>query len=222
MNSLTTLVRFGKNLVLPKGVKFRTLPLGLAAGCVMRLDLHTGFRVYVGLYERELAPHFRSLVRAGYNSFDVGGKGGYYALLLGKLSRGKVISFECEKAAAEEMRQTFARNPYPIQTVEGFVGDASGGENVTLDEVAARTFVPDFIKMDIEGAETKALRGAQAILAGRKPSLIIEVHGREIEDECLELLKGHGYSPVVVDQGSLLQEDRPLEHNRWLVCAGRP
>jgi hypothetical protein len=221
MSALGSLAHIGKNALVPKGADFRKVLFGPAAGCVMHLDLQNNFTVYVGLYERELRPHFRSLVRRGYNCFDVGGKGGYYALLLAKQSRGKIVSFECEKIAAEEMRRTFAKNPYAIETVEGFVGDQNQGENVTLDAVAARTFVPDFIKMDIEGAEAKALVGARAILAGRKPSLIIEVHGREIEDECLSTLRSHGYQPKVVTQRSILKETRPLGHNRWLVCEGR-
>lgn len=187
----------------------------------MKLDLSSGFQTYVGMYERELWRHFQKLVHSGYNSFDVGGKGGYYALLLGKMSGGRVISFECEKDAAEEMRETFGRNGYQIQTIEAFVSDDDGAGRTTLDTVAAQTFVPDFIKMDIEGGETKALLGARAILEKRKPSLIIEVHGREIEEECIKILVSHGYAPEVVDQRAFFKELRPLEHNRWLVCAGR-
>lgn len=221
MNSLLQLMRVGKNAVVPKGKVFRRLPVGPASGCVMKIDFNHAFRLYLGLYERELWSHFKSLVRSGYNSFDVGGQGGYYALLLGKLSGGRVMSFECEKEAADEMRATFARNSYQITTVETFVSDHDNDGTMTLDKVAARTFVPDFIKMDIEGAENKALIGAREILANRKPSLIIEVHGQDVEEECKQILASHGYVPEVVEQQSFFKEVRPLSHNRWLICRGR-
>lgn len=81
------------------------------------------------------------------------------------------------------------------------------------------TFVPDFIKG--AGGERRCAAHAR-FLAERKPSLIVEVHARDIEDECIDLLNGHGYAPLVVDQTISRTEDRPLEHNRWLVCNGRP
>jgi hypothetical protein len=222
INPLLSLLRAGKNAVVPKGKDFRRLPFGPAAGCVMKVDFHHGFQMYLGIYERELWRHFKRLVRPGYNSFDVGGQGGYYALLLAKMSSGQVVSFECDKGAADEMRDTFARNSYRIATIEAFVGDTVADPGTTtLDAVAAQTFVPDFIKMDIEGAEHQALLGASAILSGRKPSLIIEVHGRDIEDECRKILVSYGYTPEVVDQRQFLKEVRPLAHNRWLVCPGR-
>lgn len=221
-NPVLSLLRAGKNAVALKGKEFRRLPFGPAAGCVMKVDFHHCFQMYLGIYERELWRHFKRLVRPGYNSFDVGGQGGYYALLLGKISGGQVVSFECDKAAAEEMRDTFARNRYRIDTVEAFVGDSTAAPGTTtLDAAAAQTFVPDFIKMDIEGAENQALLGARGILADRKPSLIIEVHGRDVEDECRKILQSHGYAPETVDQRPFLKEVRPLAHNRWLVCAGR-
>lgn len=208
-----------KNAVLPKNSQFRKLLLGPAAGCVMQIDFAHHTRLYLGLYERQLNPYMKQLVRPGCRSFDVGGQGGYDALILAKLSGGAVVSFECDPQAAEEMRQTFARNPFDIKTVEAFVG--SGDGCLSLDEAASRMFMPDFIKMDIEGAEVEALAGAETILSTRKPHMIIEVHGKPQEEGCLETLARHGYAPEIVNQPKTLRDHRPLDHNRWLVCRGR-
>jgi hypothetical protein len=188
----------------------------------MQVDFRSQTRTYLGLYESELNKYFRSMVRPGFNSFDVGGQGGYVALMLAKLSGGgRVVSFECDAAAVTVMRETFARNPYAIETIQAFVGKSEGAGKTTLDAVAARTFIPDFIKMDIEWAELDALQGAQTILSTRKPGLIVETHSKELEDACIDLLRGHDYEPKIVDQRRWFPDVRTIAHNRWLVCEGR-
>jgi FkbM family methyltransferase len=58
--------------------------------------------------------------------------------------------------------------------VEGSDGPA---EIVTLDEWARETkVVPDFIKMDLEGYETKALLGAREIITRHRPRLAIALY----------------------------------------------
>lgn len=219
---LSEIARACKNIILPAGPKYRKLAFGPAAGCVMQLDFRGQTKMYLGLHEIEIAKYFRSMVRPGFSSFDVGGQGGYVALMLAKLSgNGKVVSIECDKEAARVMRETFALNPYPIQTIEAFIGKSDGGGQMTLDALAATTFTPDFIKIDIEGAEMDALLGASSILTTRKPGLIIETHSLELEVGCIDVLRGHGYSPRIIDQRRWLRETRTIPHNRWLVCEGR-
>jgi FkbM family methyltransferase len=52
---------------------------------------------------------------------------------------------------------------------------------------------PDFVKMDIEGAETAAVPGMMHTLAARRPTLLIELHGRAAAVETLGRLAGAGY-----------------------------
>lgn len=47
---------------------------------------------------------------------------------------------------------------------------------------AARGLVPEVIKIDVEGAELRVLRGAKALLAQYHPVLILSVHPRELLD----------------------------------------
>jgi hypothetical protein len=51
--------------------------------------------------------------------------------------------------------------------------------------------------------------------------MIVEVHGMQKEDRSLSILRGHGYSPIIVDRSKLFGEKRPMDHNRWLICPGR-
>jgi hypothetical protein len=189
----------------------------------MIIDTDRHLTVYFGAYERELNKYFRRLVRRGCKAFDVGGHNGYDALLIANLSKGPVISFECDPDNIELMRKNFALNPFKIEAVQGFVSSRSGAAGeITLDEMADRTFTPDFIKMDIEGAEADALRGAKRIMKAVHPAMILEVHGRDVEDQCLEILRDNGYSPTIVNQRKrIIREQRGDDHNRWVVCEGR-
>ena len=56
---------------------------------------------------------------------------------------------------------------------------------VTLDEAIADANLPapDFIKIDIEGWELEALRGARATLERCRPSLFLEMHGETIAEK---------------------------------------
>jgi len=188
----------------------------------MAINYHYDLRLYFGLYEFETQKWFRRLVKKGSRCFDVGGAGAYDALLLSKLSgAGDVVSFECDDRAASEMLKTVKLNSYPIEVVKAYVSENDENGQMSLDAAAKRYFVPDFIKIDIEGAEDRALLGADSILTSRKPSMIIEVHGKEKENRCLAILKRYGYEAIIVDRGKFLQEQRPIGHNRWLVCKGR-
>lgn len=212
-----------KKAILPSGRTIRRLPLGLARGLWMGIDFQRGeTRLFLGLYEMELNAHLRRLVKPGHRCFDVGGQYGYDALVLARLSQNTVVSVECDTALAAEMRENFSANPAlpAVTVVPQFVGPPLGS-GVTIDELAEQHFVPDFIKMDIEGGEADALVGASAVLAQR-PALLIEVHGADIEWRCLEILRGAGYPPPrVVEPRAFLREHRPISHNRWLIFEGQ-
>lgn len=215
---MLTYLRPVKNLLVPKGRRLYRLPFGPAAGCRMRLDLQNQFIQYLGVYERELTPHFRRLLEPGLDCFDIGGQGGYDALLMAKLTGGKILSCECDPVWAEELRQTFLCNRYEIDVFQGFVSDNNEGGHITLDQLAKMTFAPNFIKIDIEGGEASALRGAGRIIERAKPAMIIEIHGAEQELECRNILQEYGYSIQTVYPRRFAKERRPLEHNFWFVC----
>jgi len=202
----------------------RRLPVGLGRGLRMGIDFQRGeTRLYLGLYEVELNRHLRSIAKLGYRSFDIGGQYGYDALVLAKLTGREVVSVEADPNLAEEIRENAAANPTlsRIDVEVGFVAADDQRNHVRIDTLADRHFVPDLIKLDIEGGEVEALRGASHVLADRKPAIQLEVHGKEVEWECLSLLRDAGYDPpTVVDRRRWLPEHRPIDHNRWLIFPG--
>jgi hypothetical protein len=103
----------------------------------------------------------------------------------------------------------------------GFIDsyDSAGIGHITLDTLVAECgFVPDVVKIDIEGWEVEALGGAANLLSSRKPSLIIEVHSADLEKECLVLLADHDYSTEIVDPRRFIPDYRLLAGNRWIIA----
>ena len=196
----------------------RCLPLGLGRGLRMQIDFRHQTRTYLGLYEIELDRHLRRILRPGMSSFDVGAQHGYDSLVVAKRTRARVAAFECDAGCISGMRESFALNPdlapliQPVQATVGF--------DLGLDEWAyGDGFVPDFIKVDIEGGEWEALRSANRLLGERHPAVVVETHSADLERACGRLLVDHGYRPMIVDQRLVLPDHRPTrEQNRWLVA----
>lgn len=65
----------------------------------------------------------------------------------------------------------------------------------SVDNLVAKHHLrePDFIKLDVEGAETVAVRGMLKTLERKRPTLLIELHGPDAARETLPLLDRLGY-----------------------------
>lgn len=77
----------------------------------------------------------------------------------------------------------------------------------------------DAVKMDIEGAETRAIVGMRETLQRWKPILLIEAHG-PVADRGLQILVDQDYQLFqVTDDGKVHPDDhiRPLKHGHWLA-----
>lgn len=192
------------------------------------IDFGYQSKLYVGLYEVELDPYFRRFCHPGYDCFDVGGGLGYNALIMAKLTGGRVVSFECDADACDRIRATFAANAEVARRLDvcqclvSIQTDLSKGR-VALDDVAFGEggFVPDVLNIDVEGGEAAVLQGAVDILGTRRPHVIVETHSAEVEEKCRRMLLGFGYAPEIVAQRRFLRDQRPLAHNRWIVAEGR-
>jgi hypothetical protein len=223
-----TLAGRQKNRVLPDGPALRRLPCGIGAGARMEIDFRHHTKLFLGLYEIEINRYIRAMCAASEGCFDVGGQTGYDALVVAGLTTGPVVSIDCDPGSVAEMRRVFASNPRlrdrlsVLETTVAGTSDAAQGR-LALDEIAysPEWFVPDFVKIDIDGGELDALRGAARLLAEHRPHLIVETHSRELELACAELLHAAGYAPSIVNNRGWLKDLRPA-HNRWLVARGSP
>jgi len=81
-------------------------------------------------------------------------------------------------------------------------------KSVTLDETFAEQQDPDFIKIDVEGAELMVLHGAQTVIERANPAIFFECD--EKRTQVMEFLASRGY--VFFDFTSL-QRINTLAHN---------
>jgi len=65
--------------------------------------------------------------------------------------------------------------------------------SVTLDWLLQHFRKPDVLKIDVEGAELRALAGAKTILAEVRPVIVCEVSADKASD-VTKMLAGHGYT----------------------------
>lgn len=211
-----------KEKLLSNNIKPRRIIFGPAAGLRIEIEPNSEFRFWLGIYEAELSKYFRRFAFKGAKCFDVGGAEGYHSVMIANLSGNRVVVFEPGDGWPEKIRRELDRNNLSGDVEKVYIGNKTAKGVTTVDAAAEKFFKPDFIKIDIEGAEADALSGATKVLSEHKPHLIIEVHGFEVEKQCLAILGSHGYTPVVVNPRKWFEEYRPIENNRWLVCEGRP
>ena len=83
---------------------------------------------------------------------------------------------------------------------------------VSLDDFCRQEAVrPDFIKIDVEGFELEALRGASSLLREARPMLMVEIQAAH--EEVLRLARWHGYL-MFTAKGEILRgsEDFAAQH----------
>jgi FkbM family methyltransferase len=183
---------------------------------------------WLGSYEWEKRQAFEAAVPRGAVVYDVGANVGYYTLLAAELAgpSGSVIAFEpvarnlrylethlslnhignamISRAAAWDRTGSVRFDPGPGNS-QGSAGDSGPTEvsAITLDDFRVREDVPfpTVIKMDIEGGEYRALKGATEILTRAAPTIFLATHGAEVHRSCCDLLGCLGYEVRAVTAG---------------------
>ena len=104
----------------------------------------------------------------GMTLLDVGSAEGIFALDTIDFIN-EVIIFECEEFWLTPLKATFAPWLDKVRFVEKYVGNETHGKYITLDDFLKETPKENlFFKMDIEGTEREALKGAENLLKESK------------------------------------------------------
>ena len=170
---------------------------------------------WLGSYEFEKQRRFFEAVPQGGVVWDLGAHVGFYTLLAAKKAK-YVLAIEplIENAAYldEHLRLNHILN---VAVLKGAVCDTSGtgrfspGHSTPMGKIAATGVVevrlftlntlvncyppPALLKIDVEGAEFKVLRGGLEYLKASKPTIFLATHGCAVHKACVKLLQGIGY-----------------------------
>jgi precorrin-6B methylase 2 len=216
--NLTPLKVAIKRRILPDRSFYLRTYFGLAAGGIVHVNPQNELRRYFGLDETQLLPVYRLLLKPGMKSFDVGASTGLNAVGFARQTKAQVVAFEAEPILVEKLRRVVAINALPIYVEAGYVGDGHSPDTISLDHAARKHFFPDFVKMDIEGHEAQALRGCNDLLAGQQTSFVIETHGKDVEDRCVEILRANTFDMEFIEPNRSEKKFRGQIHNRWLIA----
>jgi FkbM family methyltransferase len=183
--------------------------------------MHPAFSLTCLEEERDFRERYWK-VREGDVVVDAGASYGAYTLTALDAGASFVFAFEPEPSIAEDLRRNLAANGWedrcavvdsalwdcpavvdmkdyaphwPAQTI------TRGYPAARLDDMVGTMSRLDWFKLDVEGAELQALRGAEDLLTRLKPRVIVESHtflDPELTDKCRAILAGYGYNTFEV------------------------
>lgn len=80
--------------------------------------------------------------------------------------------------------------------------------NTTTIDIIAKDFDPGIIKLDVEGMEAPALRGAKEVIQRAGPAIALEVFLRPTDNDriAVNLLKEYGYQMYTITDNGFLEE----------------
>lgn len=204
---------------------FRKIKYGAAAGIEMEIDPATKLQRLLGLDEHEIQDQFVEFSKKSSLYIDVGASDGYYGLIYKKYNpSGKVVLIEADPKLAPEQESNMQKNGLgdKVEYLSLFVASHDDERHITIDKLAAQEKPSAFfIKIDVEGAELDVLQGAKKALVAYPAFVLIETHGKQLEDDCVALLQSLGFTTTIIDNAwwrGILPESRQIEHNRWLAA----
>jgi FkbM family methyltransferase len=191
---------------------------------------------WLGSYEMNKRLAFEREIKPGSVVYDIGANVGYFSLLAAVLSgeNGKIYAFEPLPRNIEFLRKHIALNKgLNIQVIEAAVSSHSGEaffelgassamghltaegglrvNMVSLDTLVSNGEIapPDYMKIDVEGAEHDVLRGAEEIINDYQPLLFLDTHQRSAHYNTIQILEQHHYQFEILD-GKPLPETKEL------------
>ena len=182
---------------------------------------------WLGSYEYKKRILFERTIKPGSIVFDIGAHVGFYTLLASESvgSSGKVFAFPRNIFyLSKHLEMNHITNVIIVEVAvfdsngevffEEFTSDSQGHiskkgklkvKTLSLDEeiLQKKMPLPNYIKIDAEGAELEILAGAKLILSKYKPTLFLSTHGDEIHKKCCAFLYSRGYHLYPLDQNRL-------------------
>lgn len=155
-----------------------------------------------GKLEQDVMRELNNRVSKGMHVWDVGAAWGYFTQAIVSMG-ASVTAFEIDSDRCDIISEAAERNGWKdrVTAIDGAVGD-----DIVLDNYPS----PDVVKMDIEGWEYEAIKGARETLSAG-PTWIVEVHEPEITSDGIparpgermeSLFQEHGYNVTYLKERS--------------------
>lgn len=187
----------------------------------LRWIVASGSRFIGGRYDPPSTRAMSEAVEPGSVVFDVGAHVGYLTSVasLAAGPDGRVYAFEPHPLNLLYLHRHVTLNGLEnVRIIEAAAGEQAGRagfdegtgtgtghlsdagslvvETVTLDGLVDTGELPppDVLKVDVEGAEARVLRGARRILRDHRPTVLLSTHGSEALEESVGLLREAGYT----------------------------
>lgn len=185
---------------------------------------------YLYLEQDENSPHNyfsgEFQIEAGDEGIDAGAAEGVFALsVIDKVQH--IYLLEADADWVEALELTFRDYSTKVTIVNKYVSDRDDKGQITIDSLAENRKI-DFIKMDIEGAEIKALAGANKTIDRYFPRMSVCTYHNAADNQMIgELLIKKGYSirnsrGYVVCQGEWeLDNPTDIDFRKALLWAER-
>lgn len=141
---------------------------------------------YASMEQDERSPHCyfteHFQIGKGEIGIDIGAAEGIFALrVIDDVEH--IYLIEADSDWCEALEVTFGNERDKVTIIQGYVSDTDQDGNLSLDTVFSDKQI-DFIKMDIEGAERKALAGAEELIKRCMPKMAVCTY-HNAEDEKL-------------------------------------
>jgi len=199
---------------------------GLFRGMTLEIDLQHQTQVYFGLYETETFSVIKKSASNAAWAVDVGAGAGELSIYFLRQPRCRMIyAFEPQATEVELFRQNVLLNGLQgdqrLVILEKFAGPADGTKSLPIDQLQLDLGAKGFLKIDVDGYEVDVLESAKKTLQEAKPDVLVEVHYKQLEAACIDILKAYGYGVRVIPNAwwrIFVPERRPIEHNRWIFA----
>lgn len=212
--------------IYPSGRKVR-IKSRYGKGLYFWLDRHTDNGFILGFYEQGLAEILYQNIERNSVFYDLGAHWGYFSILASKCvgTRGKVYAFEPMLQNFARLKQNVCINNIDNITLLNLaVSDKTktirfsnstntfansyinvGKEDsvevmaIGLDQYISENALPppDFIKIDVEGAESDVLNGAKDLIKNHRPIIHLsthDIHLQGVDEKCQLWMQNAGYT----------------------------
>ncbi len=168
---------------------------------------------WLGTYELDKQRALARFVRPGMAVYDIGAQAGFYTLFFSRMAgeAGRVFAFEpCPRESGYLVEHVRINRLANVRVVAAAVSEKPELLGMSIERGVCRNYLcdpaeamlltptvsldalnfppPNVIKMDVEGAESVVLRGAQRMLNEARPVVFVALHGEEQRAKCVALL----------------------------------